>query len=205
MHVPFLVSALMLAAPSASDEDIPCDFGSWELPWDHAGPYPPTPPCANPARNFPNKFNAIHASLIPKGPNRGHVLVWDAVNYGCAHVGETRILRYAIVDPVTKTFQNRIICLPPDQGDLFCAGHAWLPDGDLLVVGGTEEHDDGTASCPGWGGAKLAYIYDPVADTWTSLPPMEVRRWYPSVVLLGDGPLGADQLLVLGGTHYGAR
>ena len=90
----FSTLSLLAVLPAAADAQS-CTQGSWDVPFDHAGPYPATPPCAIPARNFPtNGFNAIHMSLIPKGPDRGKILVWDAINYDCQPQDDIRILRY---------------------------------------------------------------------------------------------------------------
>lgn len=68
----------------------------------------------------------------------------------------------------------------PAPYNLFCSGHAQLPDGRILVVGG---HD----SLSGVLGSAEAAVFDPVSGTWTSVPPMSQRRWYPSATTLPDG------------------
>src|SRR6185503_20120127 len=62
--------------------------------------------------------------------------------------------------------------------NLFCAGQAQLPDGRILVAGG---HD------PAGLGAANANIFDPVSQSWSALPNMAFRRWYPTVTALPDG------------------
>lgn len=76
------------------------------------------------------------------------------------------------------------------DGDLFCAGHAFLADGSLLVAGGTHKYD-GTlklfgAELPPFSGLDQAYLFDPVAEHWVRQPDMKHGRWYPSLVQLGD-------------------
>ena len=68
---------------------------------------------------------------------------------------------------------------------LFCSGHAFLPDGRLLVAGGhiSDEH-----------GLPDANIFDPVSGVWTSVAPMSRGRWYPTSTTLDDG-----QVLTLAG------
>ncbi len=68
----------------------------------------------------------------------------------------------------------------------FCAGHALLADGTLLVAGG---HIDSNR------GLKYASIYDPVRDSWTRLPDMNAGRWYPTNTALPNG-----DMLVIAGT-----
>jgi hypothetical protein len=154
---------------------------------------------------FPSgPFDSIHASLIPKGAHRGHVMVFNHIEYPGAfgsHVGQTRVITYSIVDPRTRQFWDHTVCLAPDQGDLFCAGHAWNANGDLLLAGGTTKH-----GVP-FGGAKLLYVWEPPTTlasegTWHQGPPMDDFRWYPQVVVMGPDPqTDADKVLVMGGSH----
>jgi len=66
--------------------------------------------------------------------------------------------------------------------NLFCAGHALLPDGRLLVSGGHLDDDRGL---------EVTHIFDPATMTWNAsgLPPMTQGRWYPTVTTLPDGRL----------------
>jgi hypothetical protein len=77
-------------------------------------------------------------------------------------------------------------------GDVFCAGHAFLPDGRLLVAGGTAGYD-GPVSLPGlpklppFRGLEQSYVFDPGSEGWTRVDDMAAGRWYPTLVTLGDG------------------
>jgi len=64
------------------------------------------------------------------------------------------------------------------NANLFCAGHAFLPDGSLLVTGGhlADSH-----------GLNQATIYDPAANTWTPTSVMNNGRWYPTAIALPSG------------------
>jgi hypothetical protein len=59
---------------------------------------------------------------------------------------------------------------------------ALLPDGRVLVAGGTNNSADGNL-----GALSSAEVYDPAADTWTSLPEMNERRLWPVLTVLSDG------------------
>jgi hypothetical protein len=64
---------------------------------------------------------------------------------------------------------------------IFCAGHALLPDGRLLVSGGHLDDDRGL---------EVTHTFDPFAERWSGkgeLPNMARGRWYPTVTVLGDG------------------
>ncbi len=133
-------------------------------------------------------FYAVHGSVIPVGPHRGKVLVWDrSASDMCALVnGITgdRDQRWAIVDPETGVaiFERWKIpssAAPPvhggpftypgtnititngDQG-LFCAGHCWLPDGTLITVGGDDWFGHVRAPWAKFTGSRLVCIYNPM-------------------------------------------
>ncbi|HUK69374.1 MAG TPA: galactose oxidase-like domain-containing protein [Streptosporangiaceae bacterium] len=74
------------------------------------------------------------------------------------------------------------------NANLFCSGHAFLPDGRLLVAGGhlADSH-----------GLNQATIYDPVANTWTPTAAMIEGRWYPTAITLPSG-----SILVLSGSFF---
>lgn len=63
---------------------------------------------------------------------------------------------------------------------LFCSGHSFLSDGQLLVLGGGGDRNVTPSAI--WG-----YKFDPAARTWTrTTGPMHEYRWYPTAVTLGD-------------------
>lgn len=106
---------------------------------------------------FPWPVVAVHLHLLPDG----NVLSWGAV-------GEPQIW-----DPTTRTFSG-----VPSDTDLFCSGHAFLPDGRLLVTGGHISLDHGLPD---------VNIFDPASRTWTSMAPMSRGRWYPTSTTLPNG------------------
>lgn len=136
------------------------------------------------------KFNAIHMALIPKGPYRGHVLVWNwypvYVDVGPTYsVGTDRYWAcqaWSIVNPAfgapAPRFRNFLLPMTPAGNSppsifttvtgagLFCAGHAWSPFGDLVVAGG----DKFTYTPPATGytqavGADWLFLFDPSASS----------------------------------------
>jgi hypothetical protein len=86
------------------------------------------------------------------------------------------------------------------DGDIFCAGHAFLPDGQLLVAGGTYKYDDKLLGLPipPFSGLEQTYIFDAIHLKWTKVQNMKNSRWYPTCITLGDG-----RILVMSGlTKY---
>ncbi len=64
-------------------------------------------------------YKAIHAALLPTGK----VIFWPAFDQGD---------NPTLWDPAT----NSITAAPHVGSNIFCSGHAFLPDGRLLVAGG---------------------------------------------------------------------
>jgi hypothetical protein len=75
------------------------------------------------------------------------------------------------------------------DADVFCAGHVFLPDGRLLVTGGTYKYDGSIFGVPfpPFSGLKNSYIFDPIELRWSRTNDMSYGRWYPTCVLLPDG------------------
>jgi hypothetical protein len=92
--------------------------------------------------------------------------------------------------------------------DLFCCGHAFLPNGRLLVAGGTEEwtielagggDPHGHAGAGHFRGTAESYTYDTANNEWDGAARMVPEpgystgggRWYPTLVTLGNGKVFA--------------
>lgn len=109
---------------------------------------------------------AIHASLLPTGK----VLLFSAEH------GVPGIHAW-ILDPQSLALTN----VPPPAGwNLDCAGHSYLPDGRLLVAGGTLQFNPLL-------GSKRAALFDPYSEEWVPIEDMADGRWYPTNVTLPDG------------------
>ena len=103
----------------------------------------------------------VHAAVL----HTEKVLLWS----GTAEVGDP--LESRVWDPVTETMTTQTY-----GEDLFCSGHAFLPDGRLCVPGGAPA-----------GVLRSTHLFDPAGETWTKVADMATARWYPTVLTLGDG------------------
>ena len=77
--------------------------------------------------------------------------------------------------------------------DAFCAGHVALPDGRILVAGGTSAYP-GPSTANNSAGSKKSYLFNPDTESYEAVSDMHVARWYPTLTELGDG-----RVLALGG------
>lgn len=126
------------------------------------------------------------ATLSPEvGGQWGPHMNWPVVAVHMLHLHTGDILMwqgYGVENPTTAKIWNpmspQIFTETPVNSAIFCAGHAALADGRLLVAGGHK----GTGM-----GIKDVNIFDPIAKTWTRVPDMKYARWYPSVTTLADG------------------
>ncbi len=126
--------------------------------------------------------NPVHAALL----HTGSVLFFS----GSGNDAE----RHAALQYATAVWHYPAAAYsqPPTPVDLFCCGHAFLPNGRLLASGGTEKYDD-------FFGLKQAVTFDPhggppdpaspsgFVGAWIAEADMVGGRWYPTLVPLQDG------------------
>lgn len=80
----------------------------------------------------------------------------------------------------------------PPTYDLFCSAHAFLPDGRLLIAGGTLAYPEPSyPSGDYYKGSKEAVFFDPSTERFARAPSMASGRWYPTLTALGDGRVHA--------------
>src|ERR1044072_3849365 len=123
--------------------------------------------------NLPNV--GIHASVLPNGL----VLMWGRRDKQADNLDVhecTPFLWNPQNGQVTMTPQPKLA--DGTKVNLFCSGHAFLPDGRLLVAGGHLFDGDGV---------NQASLYDPASNTWTPTARMNNGRWYPTAITLPDG------------------
>lgn len=201
---------------------------------------------------WPPRFKAIHSSIIPKGRYRGHIIAWDTV----LTVGiddticpgeEIAFQYYTIIDPKPAPgqprFRNFLVPLGPSHepapdalsGDtsvlwpnLFCNGHTWTPNGDLIMAGGafvTEAFQQyaldktyiwnpagpstyyfKTESGVNRFGTLTGGHYNDGAGSWVQGPDMEQYRYYPTLTLsssLSRVGTGCPVAFIFGGVNRG--
>ena len=147
----------------------------------------------------------VHAALL----HTGKVLFFagsgnSAFRFQPAFLGNEaqQIFTSVVWDPTSNVLDSKVFNPPPTLRrpdgtvvDFFCCGHAFLPDGRLLVAGGTGQYDKKIVNQQmqdaghGFAGIRDVLIFNPLTNKWTFVQPMAHGRWYPTVVCLSDGTI----------------
>ena len=162
-------------AQAAADE--PSEVGQWAAPFVMTSNY---------------KGYAIHAAML----RTGKVLMWGYpihVEQAAWRGNES----YAwLWDPSLGSGANAVEDVTPVIGgenvSIYCSGMSFLPDGRVLVVGGTltwGEDDPDFPTYTEFAGLDTAILFDPATESWTGLPRPAGSdgRWYPTQTTLPDG------------------
>ncbi len=113
-------------------------------------------------------INPIHVHLL----NTGNVLVVT----GTGNDPNDPLTQAALWNPTTGTITVQNI-----EYDMFCNGMVGLPDGRVMIAGGTLAYN------PAFLGYNRISVYDPATGLFTDQPNMAHGRWYPTATMLGNG------------------
>jgi hypothetical protein len=121
----------------------------------------------------PAIYGRCDVTFRPGGPSAIHVATLadgSAFCFGFGDGGMDPDPGAFMIDPATGATTS-----PTTQHHLFCSGHALLPDGRLVIMGG---HGDDV---------KAVHLFDPATVTLEHHDNMPHGRWYPTVTILSDG------------------
>ncbi len=118
----------------------------------------------------PADVRAVHVALLRTG--KVLLIAGSGNNKDNFAAGS---FRTSVWDPATGD-----LTAVPTPWDAFCAGHAFMPDGRLLVVGGTTAYP-GAATNNNSAGSKQAYLFDPDTLSYQRVADQHLARWYPTV------------------------
>jgi hypothetical protein len=128
---------------------------------------------------------AVHAALLHTGQH-GQILYFGGDEHDRGRHNRNQIDHTRLFDCAT----SEIVTLPSPTTDVFCSGHAFLPDGRLLVAGGTEAFSTQDPSEYHHGhfpGLRASWVFDPDHRVWSRSADMSGGRWYPTLVSLPPG------------------
>ena len=114
----------------------------------------------------------IHVDQVAFRGNESYAWLWDpSKGYGADSV-----------ESVTPEFNGQNV-------SIYCSGMSFLPDGKVLLVGGTENWGVNDPNYTEFAGLNRALLFDPVTETWEDLPrPAGSHgRWYPTQTLMPNG------------------
>ncbi|GAB3671464.1 hypothetical protein GCM10027589_40550 [Actinocorallia lasiicapitis] len=139
-----------------------CQKGQWEV-------HPASP-----------NVRAMHVILLP-GSGKVLLVAGSGNNYDNFKAGDFTSQLY---DPRTNTY--KVIKTP---SDMFCSGHVQLPDGRVLIMGGTGQYDMGVVDGKqtAYSGLKSSYIFNPKTEKYQRTNDMVTGHWYPSATAMGNG------------------
>jgi hypothetical protein len=127
----------------------------------------------------------VFEAMLPNGK----VLMWDSVGDNAAESYPDHSFTRAMVwNPADDTYKR----VDLQGSNIFCAGFAHLPNGNILVAGGNANAQ--------LQGTVRTYVFNWQAETWTRGKDMAAARWYPAVaetangeeVIIGGGPATAE-------------
>ena len=145
---------------------------------------------------FSTKNNIKHAAAQPSGTwSNGPKTLNHAVHLALLHTGKVLYVagsgyhnpsasgpyKAGIWDPKTNSQTEYTL-----DEDLFCAGQAVLPNGNVLFMGGTLKYPFQTKNHLWWG-LDAAYEFDVRSEKFLERPSMTHGRWYPTAVVLDSG------------------
>lgn len=148
----------------------------------------PPPPAGTPAEigaweifNAPMPLRSIHSTLLSDGRL---LLIAGSGNDGSAFAAGT--FEASVWNPTNGVFTD-----VPVPYDMFCVGHVTLPDGKVLVGGGTLAYPTAGAGPTTFKGSTKSYYFDPKDDTFHPVGDMAGGHWYPTLTKLGTGDIWA--------------
>ncbi|MDI3329113.1 MAG: galactose oxidase early set domain-containing protein [Micrococcus sp.] len=129
----------------------------------------------------PMPLRSIHATLLSDG--RVLLIAGSGNDEAAFNAGE---FTASVWDPTTGAFTDI-----PVPYDMFCVGHVTLPDGKVLLGGGTMEYPAADSGPTTFKGSPKSYYFDPEDDGFHPVNDMAGAHWYPTLTKLGNGDVWA--------------
>ncbi|MEX5632504.1 galactose oxidase-like domain-containing protein [Parafrankia sp. FMc2] len=129
---------------------------------------------------------SVHAALLRTGKV---LLIAGSGNDQAAF--DAKRFETLLWDPVANTFEK-----VPTPWDVFCAGQAFLPNGNLLIAGGTRAYEVLAQDSPDgekkeYQGLRDSYVFNPETERYEKTGDLNHARWYPTLVTLANGAVVA--------------
>ncbi|GAA3386349.1 galactose oxidase early set domain-containing protein [Cryptosporangium minutisporangium] len=130
---------------------------------------------------------AIHAALV----RTGHIVIFSGDQHSLEQNKRKDIDHCQLFDCADLSIQK----IDAPTTDVFCSGHAFLPDGHLLVAGGTQAYPEHAGEPHGphghFPGLAEVWQFNPDPGSagryWVQTESTRGGRWYPTLLTLADG------------------
>ena len=127
-------------------------------------------------------IRAMHATALRDG--RVLLIAGSGNDYNNFVAGS---FKASVWNPDTGGFLNLNV---PE--DMFCSGHVTLPDGRVLIMGGTISYAGDAARATAFRGLRTSYIFDPATNVFTKIPNHTIEgHWYPTMTKIENGNIWA--------------
>jgi len=125
----------------------------------------------------PMPLRAMHATTLRDG--RVLLIAGSGNNYDNFTAGS---FKASVWSPATGGFTNLNV---PE--DMFCSGHVTMPDGRVLIMGGTASYA-GAPAGEAYRGLRTSYIFNPATNAFTKTPNSTIEgHWYPTLTKIENG------------------
>jgi hypothetical protein len=144
-----------------------------------ASPSPTTGPATQgqwTVLDYQMPVRAMHATVLKNG--KVLLVAGSGNNVDNFNAGS---FKASVWDPTSGTFTTLNV-----PKDMFCSGHVTLPDGRVLIQGGTKSYPTAAGGAD-YGGLKDSWIFDPDTNTFTATNMANEGHWYPTLTELGSG------------------
>ena len=122
----------------------------------------------------------VFTAVLPNGK----LLIWDSVGDNPVEsYPQHTFTRAMVFNPVNNTVKR----VDLQGSNIFCAGYAHLPNGNVLIAGGNAN--------PQMAGTVRTYVFNWQTETWARGADMAAARWYPSVATMANG----EEVIIGGG------
>jgi hypothetical protein len=128
--------------------------------------------------DYTSPVRAVHATLLK---NSKVLLIAGSGNSIESFTAGS--FKASVWDPVANNFMTMNV-----PKDMFCSGHVTLPDGRILIQGGTKSYPTDPAATD-YGGLRDSWIFDPDTNTFTTTNLANEGHWYPTLTQLGNGDI----------------
>lgn len=123
-------------------------------------------------------IRAVHSTLLKNGK-----VLLIAGSGNSVENFNAGSFKASVWDPVANSFTTLDV-----PSDMFCGGHVTLPNGKVLIQGGTSAYPADPLAV-NYGGIKDSFIFDPDTNTFTRVNDANEAHWYPTLTELGNGDI----------------